>query len=209
MIAERVAQLLDAHALLIAGEVRDKSAAILLIAPDTRRFWPLLSRQPEAMDGKPDRVDRWSRRVLSHVATEIGAEALFPFDGPPWHPFMAWAIESGRAWSSPVGPLVHDRMGLWVSFRGALRVPHQTATTSEGVQPCRECTKPCQSACPVGAMGQGDYDVIACRTHVASPGGATCRSGCLVRKACPIGVDFALHPDQAAHHMRAFIGQRP
>jgi epoxyqueuosine reductase len=53
------------------------------------------------------------------MACDLGAKALFPFGGPPWHPFIAWAKRSGRAWESPVGFLVHDQAGLMVSYRAA------------------------------------------------------------------------------------------
>jgi hypothetical protein len=59
------------------------------------------------------------------MACDLGAKALFPFTGPPWHPFIAWARRSGRAWESPVGFLVHDRAGLMVSYRGALALSHR------------------------------------------------------------------------------------
>jgi hypothetical protein len=45
----------------------------------------------EFRDGRPDPIDRWSRRVIGHMACDLGAKALFPFGGPPWHPFIAWA----------------------------------------------------------------------------------------------------------------------
>ena len=200
---------LERHALLRAGGVQDGADAIWLIAPDTRRFWDHLSTQPEARDGKPDRVDRWSHRVLGEIAAETGTVALLPFGGPPWHPFIDWAQRSGTAWPSPVGPLVHARMGLWLSFRGALREPGAKMDQPAASRPCDTCAKPCLTACPVGAMGHGPYDVAACRAHVASDEGIACRSGCLVRRACPVGPEFALPPAQARHHMQAFLGHRP
>ena len=29
--------------------------------------------------------------MIGRLACAIGAKALFPFGGPPWHPFYAWA----------------------------------------------------------------------------------------------------------------------
>lgn len=208
-MAESLAKLLDQHALLVAAGLHDGGDTIWLIAPDTRRFWEHLSTQPEAQDGEPDRVDRWSARVLPQIATACDAQAILPFGGPPWHPFLRWATESGTIWQSPVGPLIDAQMGMWISFRGALRQRghHQLPDSAE--TPCPTCTKPCQSACPIGALGDGPYDVAACRRHIASPDGIACRSGCLVRHACPVGREFALPPAHGAHHMAAFLGQQP
>jgi epoxyqueuosine reductase len=93
---------------------------LLLIGPAEPGFWPHLTAQPE-WDGTPDPVDRWSRRVIGRLACDLGAKALFPFGGPPYHPFYRWALRSGQVWDSPVRLLVHARQGLMVSIRGAQR----------------------------------------------------------------------------------------
>ena len=59
---------------------------LLLIGLNEPGFWPHLTAQPE-WDGAPDPIDRWSRRVIGGVACDIGAKALCPFGGPPYHPF--------------------------------------------------------------------------------------------------------------------------
>jgi epoxyqueuosine reductase len=96
------------------------SRTLLLIGPAEPGFWSHLTTQPEWQSGEADPIDRWSRRVIGGVACALQAKALFPFGGPPWHPFYQWALRSGRAWDSPVRLLVHDQMGLFASYRGAL-----------------------------------------------------------------------------------------
>ena len=91
---------------------------LLLLGPKEPGFWAHLQAQPEW--GAPDPVDRWSRRVIGRIACDLGAKALFPFGGPPYHPFYQWALRTGRVWDSPVRLLVHSEQGLMVSFRGAL-----------------------------------------------------------------------------------------
>lgn len=91
---------------------------LLLLGPAEPGFWAHLQAQPEW--GGPDPVDRWSRRVIGRIACDLGAKALFPFGGPPYHPFYRWALRTGRVWDSPVRLLVHSGQGLMVSFRGAL-----------------------------------------------------------------------------------------
>ena len=85
----------------------------------SRRFWDILTTAPEF--SAPDHpVDRWSARVITALAEQVRARAIFPFGGPPYAPFPDWARRSGRAWNSPVGMLVHDTAGLLLSYRGAL-----------------------------------------------------------------------------------------
>lgn len=178
-------------------------AAIFLLGPDEPAFWPIFQASPEAQDGAPDPLDRWSRRVIDALATAGGAAAIYPFGGPPFLPFQTFAMRSGQAWPSPIRFLVHADMGLWVSFRGALICADATAKPARIDRPCDTCPAPCVTACPVDAFADG-YDVAACKRHINSPAGADCiAQGCRARRACPIGAGLRL-PAQATFHMKAF-----
>lgn len=176
---------------------------LALVGPAGPMFWDIFRASHEAADGRPDPLDRWSRRVLDGVAAQAGGTALYPFGGPPWHPFIAWALRSGGLFASPVTLLVHPRHGLFVSFRGALALP-QPLNPMPAKIPCESCAgQPCRTACPPDALTPAGYDVPACHAHLDRPEGAACLSGCLVRRACPVGRD--LRPDgQSAFHMAAF-----
>ncbi|WP_420327497.1 ferredoxin [Mameliella sp.] len=184
------------------------TSTLLLLGPDEPHFWPLFTAAPEYLDGAPDPLDRWSKRVLSALAEAWGGTAIFPSDGPPYAPFLAWALGTGRAWTSPVGMLVHDAAGLFISYRGAIALPVRLPLTQTGTQPCDHCPRPCETACPVGALGPGQaYDVARCKAHMLTPEGTTCRTeGCLVRRACPVSDGFSRRTAQSAFHMRAFLG---
>lgn len=177
--------------------------SLLLLGPREPGFWPHLTSQPE-WDGAPDPVDRWSRRVIGRIACDLRAKALFPFGGPPYHPFFQWALRSGRIRQSPLRLLVHDEQGLMVSFRGALALK-QRVELPPSDPPCPDCAAPCLTACPVGALGAEGYDVARCHQHLDQPAGAECLSaGCLARRACPVSLTYARMKDQSAYHMRQF-----
>ena len=204
------------QALCIRGALHPDAAdalpgmgTLLLLGPDEPAFWPVFAASPEKADGAPHPMDRWSKRVVGALATRWGGQALFPYDGPPWHPFLRWATASGRCHPSPVGLLVHDAAGLMVSFRGAVALPRRLDLQPPSESPCHTCsTQPCATACPVGALAPGkDYDVAACRDHVRSAAGVDCRTGgCLVRRACPVSQRLSRSAEQAAFHMAAFAG---
>jgi hypothetical protein len=187
-------------------------ATIALVGLDGRRGWAAFSASPEARDGGADPLDRWSRRVVGALARELGARALFPFDGPPHWPFQRWAMRAEPMHASPLGLLIDPVDGLWRGYRGALAfaerlaVPPVRATAS----PCEICVaRPCLSACPVGAFTSAGYDVAACAAHLRRPAGHACMAGgCLARRACPVGAGRAPEPAQAAFHMRAFLAAR-
>ena len=179
-------------------------ATLALLSPDEPGFWPHLQAAAEFSDGAPDPLDRWSARVIGGLAQALGGLAVFPFGGPPWQPFHDWALRSGRAWGSPVGLLVHERMGLWASFRGAVALPEGVAAPPRP-SPCGACDAPCLRACPVGALSATAYDVPACHAHLDRPGGESCLTGgCLVRHSCPQSGTYGRLPGQSAWHMRQF-----
>ncbi len=181
-------------------------ATVVLLGPDEPGFWTRFSASDEYSDGASDPLDRWSKRVIGRLAKDWDGSAIFPSDGPPYPPFLRWAEASARCWPAPVGLLVHDAAGLFVSFRGALALPVRLDLPPPPAKPCDTCAAPCVAACPVGALGpdQG-YDVPRCQAHVASPQGAPCRDGCLVRRACPVAQDFERLPVQSRFHMAAFM----
>ncbi|MFZ5962620.1 ferredoxin [Thalassococcus sp. BH17M4-6] len=180
---------------------------LILLGPDEPAFWPMFRTTPEIQDAEPHPLDRWSKRVIGALARNWGGQAIFPYDGPPYAPFLKWAV-AGGCHPSPVGLLVHGEAGLFISFRGAVAVPQVMDLPAPAPSPCPACTtKPCETACPVDALRRGaPYDVPACQAHLRGPEGADCRQGgCLVRRACPISQRFGRHPAQSAFHMAAFV----
>ncbi|MFT4743004.1 MAG: epoxyqueuosine reductase [Yoonia sp.] len=175
---------------------------LVLLGPDEPAFWPMFVQTLEYNDGAPDPMDRWSRRTIDVVADQAKGVAYYPFGDAPFLPFYTWALRTSRAWASPIGFLVHERSGLFASYRGAVWIP-ENRQTAPAILPCMSCDAPCKTACPVGAFTQG-YDVAACKSHLNAPQGASCLSdGCKARRACPVGADLRLSA-QAAFHMEAF-----
>ncbi|MES2435137.1 MAG: ferredoxin [Pseudomonadota bacterium] len=178
--------------------------SVLLLGPAEPGYWPHIKAQPEWQDGKADPIDRWSRRVIGRMACDLGAKALFPFGGAPYHPFYRWALRTGRVWDSPVRLLVQAEQGLMVSFRGALALKERVEVPC-AVSPCEGCARPCVSACPAGALDAAGYDVPACHAYLNGPSGGDCMNfGCAVRRACPVSVGYARLAEHSAYHMGTF-----
>ena len=195
---ERVGPLADVRTLLLFGFVGGEQ-------------WPAFAASPEAGDGLADPLDRWSRRVISALGARFPGKPLFPFEGPPYWPFQAWARRAEMVFPSPLGLLIHPRYGLSHSYRGALGFAAELPlpVRAEAVHPCEICAdKPCLATCPVGAFSPAGFDVDACASWLHSEG-AQCRDGgCLARRACPVGREFAQSEDQARFHMAAFLAAR-
>ena len=186
--------------------VPEGTRTIVLLGPHEPGFWAHVCHAPEFGDGKTDPLDRWSTRIIRAMAADLGGTAIFPFGGPPYAPFIAWALRSGRAWVSPVTLLVHDTAGLLVSYRGALALPFVIEAPAARARPCDTCTgRPCIDACPVGALTSSGYGLAACHGFLDTPAGQDCmQQGCAARRACPVSHNYGRLPEQSAHHMKAF-----
>ncbi|MFN3209208.1 MAG: ferredoxin [Roseovarius sp.] len=207
---DRITQAAAAHHLAIFGTVTGADTpegvrTLVLLGPLEPGFWPTFITSPEYKDAEPDPLDRWSLRVIDGLAHDLGATAFYPFGGPPYQPFIAWARASGRAHLSPVGLLVHDTAGLMISYRGALGFEQRIDAPPPPPNPCDTCaSQPCVAACPVDAFSGGHYDVPACKADLDRPGNDCISRGCAVRRACPVSQSYARLETQSAFHMRAF-----
>lgn len=196
------------------------AAMLMLFGQAGSSIWECFSASPEYADGKAHPMDRWSRRIGDSLAADWGGRALFPFEGPPWHPFGQWAQRAEAVHASPLGILMHPRYGLWHAYRFAIALPAiidgwqvddvASKIPAVRIHACDECVdKPCLQACPVDAFSQGHYDVAACVNHLAANKQAMCHnSGCLARDACPEARAWLYEPAHSRFHMRQFVASQ-
>lgn len=211
-LLEKVEAIAAPHGLMAMGGTHTDTGNTVVLIGTSATFWDHFSKAPEHSDGAANPVDRWSQRVMPQIMRDAGAQdVVYPFGGPPYAPFLSWAKQTGEAFDSPVGMLVHHKAGLMISYRGALmfnaRLPLPAVPTPP---PCETCTdRPCLTACPVDALSdQHAYDVPACKAYLDTVEGSSCVSrGCAVRRTCPVSQSFDRSPAQSAHHMRAFKGE--
>ena len=212
MNLQDIEYLLEPHALEIYGafhplaeDVPGNVRTLVMLGPREPGFWGHFTTSPEYQDKLADPMDRWSLRVINSIATKLNSRAFFPFGGPPYQPFIRWAQESGRAHVSPVGLLVHDVAGLWVSYRGALGLSERIDLPVAPPSPCSTCEKqPCRSKCPVDALTSESYDVPACKADLDRAENDCMSKGCAVRRACPVSRAYGRTEAQSAFHMEAF-----
>ncbi len=184
--------------------------SLVLIGNTGSGFWPAFNAARATLGEESQPLDVYSRRIITRLATTFNAQALFPFEGPPWLPFQRWAQRAEAVHVSPIGPLIHPHYGLWHAYRGALSFAQALSGITDPVAepcPCDTCDdKPCLSTCPVGAFDKQGYAVPVCVDHLQGAAGRPCmETGCLARQACPVGVRFRYVPPHGQFHMRAFL----
>ena len=190
-----------------AGQATE--GTLVLVGHSGSSLWPVFSQSAEYQDGLPDPLDRWSRRLGNALATEFHATVLFPFDGPPWLPFLDWVQRAGVTHASPTGLAIDPDAGLWHALRFALWFdrPWSLPSPQAKASPCHTCqTQPCLNTCPVGAFTDDGYLVEKCLDYLSEHPHCDClQRGCLARHACPVGQEYAYAPEHAAFHMQAFL----
>lgn len=190
----------------------DAVRTVVLVGNAGSGMW-LPFKRSGGTSGSDNPLEAWIRRIVRDIAEDFGADAVFPSDGPPYHPFQRWAKRSGEVWSSPIGILIHPAHGLWHAYRAALLFGAHLSLpcVPDAVSPCESCgDRPCLTTCPVAAFGAGGYDVPACAAHLHSKEGRDCmEQGCRARRACPAGRDFVYDPAHAEFHMSAFRRNQP
>lgn len=171
-------------------------------------IWPAFSAWRGTYVGD-DPLDTWSKSVITPIAEELSATVFFPSD-QPYMPFQQWAVRAEGLTASPLGILIHPIYGTWHGYRAALTFadPIAPELRSESSAPCESCeSKPCLSACPVGAISVSGFDVMACRAHLTTEEGqAGCMAaGCLARNSCPVGASYRYGDEQLRFHMDALF----
>lgn len=234
---------LAAHGLSLRGSWAPTPADPLPALPDGRAasrvwmvgvvgsaFWPHFKASSFYGDGKANPLDRWSRALGEQMAVHFGGVALYPFDGPPYHPFQQWADRAEPTQASAMMLRIHPEHGLWHAYRFALALPAledasvamQATFAAAPARPagtapnaswrslptglCATCSgQPCLQACPVQAYTGETFVLQACASHLHSGQGEDCmQAGCLARRACPVGAALRYTPEHAAFHMQAF-----
>lgn len=186
---------------------------LVLIGNIGSSIWPSFSNSAEFHDGNAHALDRWSRRIGEQLAADFSGLAIFPFDGPPYWPFLTWTQKAEGLIPSPLGLNFHPHYGLWHAYRFALLLPFafdeqvKMAKKAEALFDCASCSEQaCLHSCPVKAFDARAYDTNSCISHLNNNRHSSCNSdGCLARHACPVGQEFAYEPAQAHFHMQAFI----
>jgi hypothetical protein len=193
---------------LLAG-----AAGALILGSGGPTFFERFDGGPEATDGAPNPLDRYTERVVTGAAGDAldsrgSAHVVhFPFGVRPLIPFQRLGRAAGLGGPGPLGLQIHPTFGPWWAYRGLLVLDRPLPTAPPPGDGCAGCDAPCVAACPAGAVARGGFDVVAChaRRLVAEP----CRLSCAARIACVRGPAHRYRDAELAFHMRASMPSPP
>lgn len=201
------------------AELLPAATGAIIIGSGGRDLFALFQAAPEARDGRPDPLDRYTRRAVTSALNELfGAGAgdgapthrvFFPFtDSLPALPFQRLGRAAGIGAPGPLGLQIHPVFGPWWAYRGLVALADQafvpgdaSAAHPEGPVGCDGCDAPCVAACPGGAVRVTGFSVVDCHAHrrVAPE----CHLSCVARIRCVRGPEHRYSEQQLAFHMTA------
>jgi hypothetical protein len=199
--------------LTLDGLLAGARAAVVVGAGGPHFFDLFSNASPEATDGAPNPLDRFTARVaraaVAGALAPLGvAHAIyFPFDGAePLIPFQRLGRAAGLGGPGPLGLQIHPTFGPWWAYRALIVVDRPLPAASPIGDGCAGCDAPCVAACPAQAVARTGFVVAAChaRRLVAEP----CRLSCAARIACVRGPEHRYRDAELAFHMRASMPRR-
>jgi ferredoxin len=193
---------------LLAG-----AAGALIVASGGPAFFDRFDGGPEATDGAPNPLDRYTERVVARATRDaldprgVAHVALFPFGARPLIPFQRLGRAAGLGGPGPLGLQIHPTFGPWWAYRALIVLDRPLPAAPPPGDGCAGCDAPCVAACPAGAVARGGFDIVACQARrlVAEP----CRLSCVARITCVRGPEHRYRDEELAFHMRASMPRRP
>jgi epoxyqueuosine reductase len=188
--------------------------AAAIVGSGGRTFFDLFAAaSPEAGDGGPHPLDRFTRRT-SDAAAAAALSALgvahavyFPFDGAePLIPFQRLGRAAGLGGPGPLGLQIHPLFGPWWAYRALVVVDRALPAKPPVGDGCAGCDAPCVSACPAHAVARAGFTVAAC--HARRLTAEACALSCAARIACVRGPEHRYTDAQLAFHMAASMPKR-
>jgi len=199
--------------LTLEGLLPRARAAVIVGAGGPRFFDLFSSGSPEAEDGAPNPLDRFTKRVAAEAVAAalrplgVAHAVYFPFDGAePLIPFQRLGRAAGLGGPGPLGLQIHPTFGPWWAYRALIVVDRALTPPPPIGDGCAGCDEPCVVACPAQAVARTGFAVSAChaRRLVAEP----CRLSCAARIACVRGPEHRYTDVQLAFHMAASMPRR-
>jgi epoxyqueuosine reductase len=174
-----------------------------------RGFFAGFTGAPEAADGAPSPLDRFTRRMVA-AAAERALEPLrvrhavfYPFGGAPLIPFQRLGRAAGLGPPGPLGLQIHPTLGPWWAYRALVTVDRDLPAVPALGDSCRGCPAPCVAACPAGAVREQGFAVAPCHARRVEAEG--CRLSCPARIACVRGPEHRYSDAALAFHMAASL----
>ncbi|MES1158079.1 MAG: hypothetical protein ABUL67_03160 [Haliangium ochraceum] len=198
------------------GTLLDGAAGAVVVGDGGPAFFARFQGQAAGQPPGDDPLDRHTRSsidnavsdVLGPTGLNVGSRTMYPFMTEPARsalPFQRLGVAAGLPAAGPLGLQIHPTYGPWWAYRALIVVAAPLVGGPPLAASCPGCPRPCEAACPGGAVAAGGFAVGACGAHrLRDP---RCHDSCAARLGCPVGSDHSYPASQAAFHMRSSLAQ--
>ena len=152
--------------------LRGARAAVIIGSGGPTFFDQFAAAAPEAADGAPNPLDRYTKRVAEAAAAAalaplaVAHTVYFPFDGAePLIPFQRLGRAAGLGGPGPLGLQIHPVFGPWWAYRALVAVDRELPGRPPIGDGCAGCDAPCVGACPAQAVARAGFAVAACHAR--------------------------------------------
>lgn len=173
---------------------------LILIGHGGKQLWSAV--QASRIESE-NPIDNFSiRTVEAWLATQSPAarhEIIYP--GDSLADLQALGRLAGWHHDSPLKIGIHAKWGLWYAYRVVVLADtdFEVSRPETGQSPCDGCrAHACIAACPAGALGNGTLRLDKCVAYRKQPA-SLCKTTCLARFACPVGVEHRYCDEQIRH----------
>ena len=149
-------------------------------------------------------LDTYSTRIVSQYMHSELPLSRFRIIYPGSTPLPIQQLGELAGWHhpSPMRIGINTRWGSWFAYR-VIVLSNTRLETTEPVcsqSPCDNCIdKVCISACPSGALDEGDFKLDQCISYRKKPV-SPCALTCPARTSCPIGSEHRYYKEQLSFH---------
>lgn len=180
------------------GDVRHRQ--LILVGHGGRALWAAVKAAGIA---SPDPIDHFTIRTVAQWFGRHFPGHRHTLVYPGDYPVGLQALGKLAGWHHPSPFMVgiNDCWGTWFAYRAALLADTDLEPTPPlaGKSPCLDCREQaCIGSCPGGALAGGSFSLGRCVAYRRQPASA-CRTTCLARLGCPVGVEHRYEDEQIRH----------
>ncbi|KXB29461.1 hypothetical protein AT959_16040 [Dechloromonas denitrificans] len=173
---------------------------LILIGQGGRRLWECVKASGIR---SADPIDDFTVRTIAQCFAAHLPDNRYQLLYPSHHPIGLQQLGSLAGWhhASPFMVGIDAEWGSWSAYRAVVLADTRFPVSSpvHRSHPCSACrTQDCIAACPAGALGDGPFKLERCVAYRKQPDSA-CRTTCLARLACPVGVRHRYTDEQISH----------
>lgn len=177
---------------------------LILIGHAGTQFWRALNEEVADVMKQAHPIDTFTVDAVQKFLQAEHASADYEIVYPGAYTVSLQELGKLAGWhhASPFMVGINAHFGSWFAYRALVLANTDLPVTPEHISesPCLTCEdKPCISACPPGALNDGEFNLEKCVGY-RQQADSLCKTTCLARRACPVASEHRYNDEQMRYH---------